>query len=198
MRYKLLIPVAFAAVICGVSALGAAAIVAAGGNKAEIAWQPNPDAPHPLVLAAQKTPETPAPAAPAAAPAAPASDPLLGDWRVVFLGANESASLKIEKVSRGIIGAALNGALVTSDGKSCPLSGAIFENIAGMYPDGAKIVTMDVAGLMRVAAKCDATSISIDAFILNDKRKFRGAGRATTLPAPAGKPSVALVDLEQQ
>jgi len=106
-------------------------------------------------------------------------DPLLGDWRMTYLADNAAAALKIEKVTHGIIGASIAGAFVAADGRRCPLSGAIFQTIAGMYPDGTKIVTMDITAMMRVAVECDGRPISIDAFLIDDHGKFSGAGRAT-------------------
>lgn len=220
MRYKFVTSSALCIAICASAALAGARYVAAGARGADALDQGPPSnfatlkadksttpAPGSFIVAAQKAPEAPAgqPAAgpvaqttavPASGPTA-ASDALLGDWRMTYLVGNETVVLKIDKVSRGVIGAALSGALVGSDGKSCPLSGAIFENIAGMYPDGAKIVTMDVSGLMRVAAKCGGQTIAIDAFIVNDQQKYSGAGRATTLPAQAGKPATATIQLSR-
>jgi hypothetical protein len=132
-------------------------------------------------------------AAPAAQPSP--SDPLLGDWRLTYLADNSSAVLKIERVARGIIGASLIGTYVTNDGRKCPLSGAIFQTIAGMYPDGAKIVTMDIAGMMRVAVQCDGRPTSIDAFLIDDQNKFSGAGRATTVQASPAKTTVSVIQL---
>jgi hypothetical protein len=114
---------------------------------------------------------------PPAQPAGP--DPLLGDWRMTYLADNAAAALKIEKVTHGMIGASIAGAFVAADGRRCPLSGAIFQTIAGMYPDGTKIVTMDITAMMRVAVDCDGRPISIDAFLIDDHGKFSGAGRAT-------------------
>jgi hypothetical protein len=122
-------------------------------------------------------------------------DPLLGDWRVTYLADSSAAALKIEKVARGVIGASLTGTFVAADGRKCPASGAIFQTIAGMYPDGAKIVTMDIMGMMRVAVQCDGRPISIDAFLIDDRGKFSGAGRATAVQSPSESTVVSTIQL---
>jgi hypothetical protein len=126
---------------------------------------------------------------------APTPDPLQGDWRVTSLADNSASVLKVERVTRGVIGASLTGTFVATDGRKCPLSGAIFQTIAGMYPDGAKIVTMDIAGMMRVAVQCDGLPTSIDAFLVDDHGKFSGAGRATTVQASPTKTTMSAIQL---
>jgi hypothetical protein len=122
-------------------------------------------------------------------------DPLLGDWRVTYLADSSAAALKIEKVAHGVIGASLTGTFVAAEGRKCPLSGAIFQTIAGMYPDGAKIVTMDIMGMMRVAVQCDGRPISIDAFLIDDHGKFSGAGRATVVQSLPESTTVSTIQL---
>jgi hypothetical protein len=122
-------------------------------------------------------------------------DPLLGDWRVTYLADSSAAALKIEKVMRGIIGASLTGTFVAADGRKCPLSGAIFQTIAGMYPDGTKIVTMDITAMMRVAVQCDGRPISIEAFLIDDRGKFSGAGRATAGQGSSANSTVSTIQL---
>ena len=104
---------------------------------------------------------------------------------MTYLADSSAAALKIEKVTRGIIGASLSGAYVAADGQRCPISGAIFQTIAGMYPDGTKIVTMDITAMMRVSVQCEGRPIAIDAFLIDDRGRFSGAGRATTNAAVA-------------
>jgi hypothetical protein len=123
-------------------------------------------------------------------------DPLLGDWRVTYLADSSAAALKVEKVARGVIGASLTGTFLAADGRKCPVSGAIFQTIAGMYPDGAKIVTMDITGMMRVAVQCDGPPISIDAFLIEDRGKFSGAGRATAVQSLSESTTVSTIRLE--
>ena len=122
-------------------------------------------------------------------------DPLLGDWRVTYLADSSAAALNIEKVAHGVIGASLTGTFVTADGRKCPVSGAIFQTIAGMYPDGVKIVTMDIMGMMRVAVQCDGRPISIDAFLIDDRGKFSGAGRATVAQSMPESTTVSTIQL---
>jgi hypothetical protein len=122
-------------------------------------------------------------------------DPLLGDWRVTYLADSSAAALNIEKVAHGVIGASLTGTFVTADGRKCPVSGAIFQTIAGMYPDGVKIVTMDIMGMMRVAVQCDGRPISIDAFLIDDRGKFSGAGRATAVQGSPESTTVSTIQL---
>ena len=195
--------IAFSKPIFSVAALGILAIVAAAaviGGAAHAANAGDPPKPKPMSaepaasdltrVAQQNAP----PAGPASAPPA-RPDPLLGDWRMTYLSGGDPVVLKIDKVTRGIIGAALSGSLTTQGGKACPLSGAIFDAIAGMYPDGAKIVTMDIRGMMRVAANCDGASTTIEAFVVNSQGKFFGAGRATLSPPSPAPPTISTVQL---
>src|SRR5271155_1958170 len=122
-------------------------------------------------------------------------DPLLGDWRGTYLADSSAAALNIEKVAHGVIGASLTGTFVAADGRKCPLSGAIFQTIAGMYPDGTKIVTMDITGMMRVAVQCDGRPISIEAFLIDDRGKFSGAGRATAGQGSSATSTVSTIQL---
>lgn len=130
-------------------------------------------------------------------PQAPVPDPLQGDWVMTYLTDNSTAVLKVEKVSRGVIGASLTGTFVAADGRKCPLSGAIFQTIAGMYPDGAKIMTMDIAGMMRIAVQCDGRPTSVDAFLIDDRGRFSGAGRATTVQSSPTKTTVSAIQLNR-
>jgi len=143
-----------------------------------------------LTRVAQQTATPPAAPAPAAAP-----DPLLGDWRMTYLSGGDPAVLKIDKATRGIIGAALTGSLTPQGGKSCPLSGAIFDVVAGMYPDGAKIMTMDIHGMMRVVAACDGRTTTVEAFVANNQGKFYGAGRASFVPPSPAQPTISTIQL---
>lgn len=121
------------------------------------------------------------PAAPAAQPAAE-KDSLIGEWKIFSIenGRMEAAGvLAISSSSRGAVGGAVSGQMKFKSGETCAITSLLFSALTGMYPDGSRIQTFPMAGLMRGELKCpEGKSGLLEALIEEkDKTIFRAAGR---------------------
>jgi hypothetical protein len=150
-------------------------------------------APRPKKPAAPAQPAAPAPTqqvapappavAPVPAPAAqaqpqPSTDPLLGDWKIVWLNKGNAVSqIHFNTIDRLPGMAAGTGTFAMQDGTQCRLDSGLAYQLYGQVPNGNQIMALNYTDVWKLVAHCPDSEVTFDLVAAPSNGQLNAIGR---------------------